>query len=245
MDREGLLQAVEDEGARFYEVSASADPGLRVPACPDWTIEDLAGHLGKIQHWVAGLVEAGEPGQGLGFPEMPAGVDVVAWARDGFEAMVGAFREKGPDAPCWNFGAGAPRVVGWWYRRQALEASVHRFDAESAVGPSPSPVDPELAVEGVDEMLCDMLPLLHRRGATSELHGTFHLHATDADGEWWLDFGAQEPKAVREHKKADTAIRGPASGLYLWLWNRQTPEDAGLEVFGDSAVVEAWRSVTI
>ena len=35
-------------------------------------------------------------------------------------------------------------------------------------------------------------------------------------------------------------MRGPASGLYLWLWNRQTPEAAGLEVFGRVETAAAW-----
>ena len=245
MDDDSLLKAVEAEGSRFYDVARGAQMALRVPACPEWTIEDLVSHVGKIHHWVARLVEAGEPREGMGFPDIPAGAEALPWAEDGFNAMLSAFREKGPDAPCWNFGKGTPRVVRWWYRRQALETAVHRYDIETASGLDSSPVDPELAVEGVDEMLCEMLPVMHRRGATKEMHGTLHLHATDADGEWWVDFSSEEPVAIREHKKADTALRGPASGLYLWLWNRQTPDEAGLEVFGPDAAVAAWRTVTI
>ena len=250
MDSDELLRAVEEEGSRFYDVAVAADPGSRVPACPDWTVRDLTAHLGKVHHWVAALVEAGEPKQGLNFPEVPAGATtsheaLSGWAREGFDAMVGAFRSKGPDAPCWNFRQGAAPVVGWWYRRQALEAAVHRFDAESAAGSQAADVQADLAVEGVDEMLCDMLPAVARRGGTKGLHGTLHLHSTDAHGEWWVDLGEEEPAALREHNKADTALRGPASGLYLWVWNRQEPDEAGLEVFGDDAVLAAWRNVAI
>ena len=250
MDSDGLLAAVTREGSRFYEVAREARPGSRVPACPDWAIEDLVAHLGKINHWVANLVEDGEPKEGLAFPEIPAGAaesreGVLAWAQEGFDSMIAGFRDKGPDAPCWNFRPGSARVVGWWYRRQALEAAVHRFDAESAAGLEPGAVEAGLAVEGVDEILCDMLPMISKRGGAKGLQGTLHLHATDADGEWWVDLGAEQPAAIREHKKADTALRGPASGLYLWAWNRQEPEDAGLEVFGDEAIVASWRTVTI
>lgn len=244
MDDDALLDALRTEAARFFDVASVASRDLPVPACPDWTVEELAGHLGGIHFWVAATVASGAPNPDLRPPEPPDDADAVAWARDGFEAMMAAFDATRPDSPCWNFRPGSPQIVSWWYRRQALEVAIHRFDIESAAG-SPSAVDAPLAVEGIDEILCDMFPFLQRRGATSALHGTLHLHATDAEGEWWIDFDEPEPSASREHKKADTAVRGPASGLYLWLWNRQSPSEASLEVFGPQDVVTAWRSVTI
>ena len=244
MDDGALLDALRSEADRFFDVASVTSPELPIPACPDWTVESLVSHLGGIHYWVAATVEAGGQNPGVRPPERPDGADAVPWARDGFNAMMATFDATRPDSPCWNFGPGSPQIVAWWYRRQALEVSIHRFDVESAAG-SPSEVDAHLAVEGIDEILCDMFPRLHARGATAALHGTLHLHATDAQGEWWIDFDDPEPSARREHKKASTALRGPASGLYLWLWNRQTPEEARLEVFGPEDVVTAWKSVTI
>ena len=244
MDDDALLEALRTQGTRFFEVASATSPELPIPACPGWTVESLVSHLGGIHLWVAAILAAGGQNPGLRPPERPGEAEAVSWARDGFNAMMAAFDARPPDSPCWNFGPGAPQVVAWWYRRQALEVSIHRFDLESAAG-SPSAVDALLAVEGVDEILCDMFPRLHRRGTPAGLHGTLHLHATDAEGEWWIDFDDPEPSARREHKKADTALRGPASGLYLWLWNRQSPAEAGLEVFGPQEVVTAWKSVTI
>ncbi|HVA76184.1 MAG TPA: maleylpyruvate isomerase family mycothiol-dependent enzyme [Acidimicrobiales bacterium] len=245
MDHEALLRAVESEGSRFFDVADTVDTDRKVPACPEWTVEDLVRHLGGIQRWVAAVVEAGEPDSGMSPPQAPAGTDVRVWGREGFEAMLKAFRDKGPDAPCWNFRPGSPQTAGWWYRRQALEAAVHRHDIEAAAGIPARPVDPALAVEGVDEMLCDMLPALRQRGAADALHGTLHLHATDEDGEWWVDFDAEPVAAIREHKKAETALRGPASGLFLWLWNRQKISEDSFEVFGSEEILAAWGKVRI
>jgi hypothetical protein len=117
---------------------------------------------------------------------------------------------------------------------------------QNAGAPSDAgPIAAELAVRGVDEFLADFLPRAFSAhptapATTGALTGTLHLHATDTPGEWWLDFAAEGLATRREHAKADTAVRGPASGLYLWLWNRQAPEAAGLVVFGRAETVGAW-----
>jgi predicted lipid carrier protein YhbT len=119
---------------------------------------------------------------------------------------------------------------------------VHRFDAQSATG-TPDPLAPALAAEGIDEYLTGLLPRIARRQPLEGLAGTFHAHTTDTEGEWVLDFGAEGLSVRREHAKADTAVRGPASGLYLWMLNRQSVDEAGLEVFGDRSVIDAWRNL--
>jgi hypothetical protein len=135
--------------------------------------------------------------------------------------------------------------VGWWRRRQAHEPAEPRWHAQAAAGADPAPIDALLAVEGIDELLEEFAPGLLSSHEGGGLTGTFHLHATDAPGEWWLDFDATDQAPRREHAKADTAVRGPASGLYLWLWNRVTPDQAGLQVFGRKEVADAWRQIQI
>ena len=48
------------------------------------------------------------------------------------------------------------QTVGFWLRRMAHETSIHRRDVESAVG-AETPVAPDLAVDGIDEVLALML----------------------------------------------------------------------------------------
>ena len=57
-------------------------------------------------------------------------------------------------------------------------------------------------------------------------------------GEWVVVFDDNGVTIRREHAKADVAIRGPASDLELFLYNRGGSE--GLETFGDPAAVAAW-----
>jgi uncharacterized protein (TIGR03083 family) len=195
---------------------------------------------------VCAVVAAG--GERVSHRDMPPApsdpAEVVGWYRDGVVALVQAL-DVDPETPAWTFSPSAPDTVRWWRRRQALETAVHRWDAQAAAGGEPEPIDAPLAVEGIDELLGEFAPGLINRHKGDGLTGTFHVHATDAAGEWWLDFDGPEQVARREHAKADTAVRGPASGLYLWLWNRQTPEAAGLEVFGRREVADAWHHVKI
>jgi predicted lipid carrier protein YhbT len=107
---------------------------------------------------------------------------------------------------------------------------VHRYDAETAAG-TPTPVDAELAVDGIDEFLTVFVP---RMGANFGPVGdaTVHVHCTDVDGEWLVACNDGEVAVTREHAKGDVAARGTASDLLLFLWGRVSADT--LEVFGDA-----------
>jgi uncharacterized protein (TIGR03083 family) len=243
MEPEAFLGALVSEGDTFISVAAENLDGP-VPACPDWDVAALVGHLGRVYSWVRLSVAGGGERPSQPRAEPPAERDeIMAWFEQIRGGLLEDFRSHSPDDPAWVFVPTAPQNVAWWLKRQALETAVHRVDAEQAAGSS-SPIEPELAVAGIDEFLGQFLTGVMSQRPVEGLHGTFHVHATDAAGEWWMDLDSREPPRL-EHAKADTAVRGPASGLYLWLWNRLTPEQAGLEVFGDASVVEAWPGLRI
>lgn len=216
---------------------------LKVPTCPDWTVADLLGHLGGVYSWVWLVVRAdGEkPDKGRDVaPEDPAGM--VQWFRQQRAAALSALESKEPGEPAWSFVG--RRDVGWWRRRQALETAIHLHDVQDAAGMSEA-MDPQLAADGVDEILTEFLPGYLSRRPVAGLEGTFHVHCTDVDGEWAVDFSAPSLEVRREHAKADTAVRGPASDLFLWLWNRVPLDCPGLEVFGRRDVAQALTEVRI
>ena len=68
--------------------------------------------------------------------------------------------------------------------------------------------------------------------------GSYHFHTTDVPGEWVVVFDADGVAVSREHAKADVAIRGAASDLELFLYNRRGNDR--LEIFGDPAKVAGW-----
>lgn len=233
-----LLSALAADSEAFADLAT--DLGAAVPPCPGWTVSDLVGHLGGVYSWATAALEAGgeRPSSPRATPpDDPAAV--VPWFLERRAAVLGALTAREPDAPAWNFTRQEGTfTVGWWRRRQALETSIHLFDLEEATGTG-APIDPELAADGVDEYLTAFLAIAARTdpGPLSGVEGTLHVHCTDTEGEWVVDFSGPAPVTRREHAKADTAIRGPASDLFLWVWNRR-PLD-GLEVFGGGGTVRA------
>jgi uncharacterized protein (TIGR03083 family) len=239
MEPGDYLATIRSEGTSLL-ATASGHLDRPVPTCPEWDVAALVTHLGGVYGWVVGILESnGEPFQGKR-PDPPGErAELPEWFASLHSQVIEALSTRPPDAPAWVFASSAPHEAGWWYRRQALETAVHRVDTESAVGQVTS-VEPLLAADGIDEFLMQFLPGILRRSGGGGLEGTLHVHCTDTPGEWWLDFDAEGLTPKREHAKGDTALRGPASGLFLWLMNRQDASDAGMEVLGDGALVEAW-----
>lgn len=198
-------------------------------------------HTGGFGHWAAACVEADRFVDRRDLGAAP-GDDPLAWHRAGHERLMSVLGAVDPDEPRWTFGP--DRRAAFWFRRAAQELGVHRWDVESATG-DPAPLDPDLAADGIDEML----EVFDRVGRIAERFAaggaTLHLHATDvgaaggSTGEWLVVAGDEALGVRREHAEADVAAHGTASGLLLALWGR-VPLDA-LDVRGDAGLLERWQ----
>jgi uncharacterized protein (TIGR03083 family) len=245
------LAALRAQGDRLA-AAAGTGGAVVVPSCPGWTIDDLVGHTASVHQWVAHIVRTGEAVRRRDLPAPPPDHEaLLAWYRAGLSSLIETLGAASPEAETWTFAVHSPSTAGWWMRRMAQETAVHRWDAEAAIAAagngggvrSAEGFVPDLAVDGIDEYLMDFLPDVTGEERAA-LAGTLHLHATDAEGEWIVDLSEPGAPARREHAKADTAVRGPASDLLLWLWNRQ-PAAGRLEVFGDGSVVDGWVRIRI
>ena len=143
-----------------------------------------------------------------------------------------------PEAAAWTWTP--DRTVGFFVRRMAHENAIHRWDAEEAAGGA-SPIDVEVAVDGIDEVLEVGMAYRSRGDAVEYPSGSLHLHRIDGNGEWLISAADGHLRVTREHAKGDAAVRGTAEGLLLYLWDRSRE---GLECFGDQTVVDAWATVT-
>lgn len=218
--------------------AAREEPDAPVAACAGWDRRTLVQHLCVPFGWATVQAEAG-PAERRGFRDAARpgdDDDPFEFLTAATERMVEAFAAMDPTAT-WPTWAG-PRPSAWFARRMAHEAAVHRWDAAGG------PVDPLLAVDGIDELLSEFAPLV-APDRFEEVASTLHLHATDTDqGEWFLTLGPDSITSERIHAKGDAAIRGTASDLYLFAWNRLSLE-APLEVIGDRGAAERWAETVV
>lgn len=242
MEPSGYLDGVRDNASLFVEAVRKAGVDAPVPTCPDWTVADLARHQGRVFYWISTIVEtkAQEYVDRSPFEEEAEAADPLAFIESGVEHALATLSAADPDAMVWNWIDGGPGPARFWFRRMAHETVVHRADAEAAAAGriGTSRVEPaELAVDGIDEFL-DFLDMRSRGGRTPQLSGSYHFHTTDVPGEWVVLFDDDAVTIRRQHAKADVAVRGPASDLELFLYNRRGSD--GLETFGDPAALAAW-----
>jgi uncharacterized protein (TIGR03083 family) len=253
LNEEQYLRALEEN---YEAMVAAARNGLepQVPGCPDWSVGALMGHMIAVYAAWAWRVGGGTgeeipdeqvdrfPGYLLwleaGLPRESTPPAVLSWLDTAYGELNEGLTRADPADPVGTWFP-PDQTAGFVQRRMAHETAVHRWDAQSAHG-EPEQIEPELARDGIDEMLDVHLPMhrvwLEPRANAGE---RYHFHRIDGDGEWLVVFDPSgEVQVSTEHAKGDVAIRGTASDLLLWLWGR-VPSDR-LEVIGDRGLAERW-----
>lgn len=247
MEPSRWLELLAIEGDRLGSVPVDS-LDTPVPTLPDWTVERVLRHTGKVHRWVTATLAAG-PGAGLAtdveaLPKGPAALDAY---RESVLAVAEELARHDPNEESTTFVG--PGTAAFWYRRQAHEVVVHRVDAQDAVhaagGPAPDPIAVDHAADATDEWARLFLATRFGQragGLPEDLHGrSVHIHGTDDPGptdgaEWILRLGADGVEVEASHAKGDVALRGPAEDLLLVLWRRRPLTD--VEVVGEVTVAE-------
>ena len=243
-DKEFFVEAVRREGATFLQAARGVDLTAPVPPCPKWTVWDLVRHLGVVydwqrRHFVRG--ETSEPAHER--TTAPEGEAVYAWFAEQHAAVLDSLAGLDPETPAWNWSV-QPEQGAFWHRRMAQETAVHRWDAQSAAA-LPQPVDPELAADGVAEVLEVFLPGGRRMGP-EDADGVVRLVATDTGDEWAVRVRGSEVALLDTGTLLDAgpgaqaAAAGTASDLLLALWGRVRFDV--LTVEGDPYLLSALRT---
>lgn len=237
LDADTYRRTVRDEATALVAAAERAGLDARVPSCPDWDVAALLAHIGRVHRWAAGNIAARELTSPAATEQPPAGAALFDYARAGAAAL-SAELDRPADEPAWTFAP--PPTVAFWQRRQAQETAMHRVDAELAGGAA-SPIDADLAADGIDEWL-QLLSYRPGKPPPTGTGETLHLHCTDRPGEWLLRRTPEDLQIEPTHAKGDVAVRGSASDLLLVLLHRASPE--GVEVLGARPVLDTFLAET-
>jgi len=226
------IDAVARESATLAEALGAGPRGARVPSCPEWSVDELAVHVGQFTGlWAHVLCEGtGRPKPPA--PDPPEEGDLGEWYRGLAGALVEELRATPPETQVWTW-MPDDQTPAFVARRAAHELAVHRVDAQLARG-AHTPIDAELAADGIDEVLL----LVQSQGEPAGEGQTLHLHGTDRGDEWLLTLAPSGLEVERAHGKGDLALRGAVSDLELVLYQR--PPIAEVEHHGDDEVLAAW-----
>jgi uncharacterized protein (TIGR03083 family) len=240
--RQRCIEAVVEEGERVGVLAqeldhralpSRADLDVRVPWVPEWRARDLVGHLGTVHRWATAIVQAGTTeAPPRATRQEPPPERLLDWYGEGLTQLVRALRTTPPESPAWHMSPAAEKVAASWARRQAHELVVHRMDLEAAAEVPHAPVAPDLAADGVDELLGVVVPRWAHTEPLASAQGSVAVNATDIGRSW----------SVRVHRgrvsvdpgrsgSEDAQVSGSATQLLLHLWGR--PADVVVE--GDPA----------
>jgi uncharacterized protein (TIGR03083 family) len=249
------------EAAAFEAAARQADgagAAPAVPSCPGWVMTDLVLHLGTVHRLVAHLIgeriqqppAVGDDLSWLSLPQewigwlppgrapegypLPSGL--LDWFGAGAADLEELFRATEPGEPVWTWSA--DHSAGFWQRMQAIEAAVHRWDAEDAMGTA-RPLDAALAADAVGQTFEIMAPW--RRAVAKAPPGQgerFLFRRTDGPQTWAVQFDGDTVRLGAPSGQHDIQISGTASDLALFLWQRKVADR--LEVRGDPVLLDRY-----
>ncbi|MFD7235400.1 maleylpyruvate isomerase family mycothiol-dependent enzyme [Streptomyces syringium] len=244
---------VEAQTGLLRSALHGTDLSTTVPTCPDWSLSELALHVGGAHRWAETIVRtrASEPvgpeavpGAAGPDPLDAAGLD--AWLAEGAEAFARTLRAADPTEEVWTW---APQQTpGFWARRMAHETVIHRADAFATAGLDFT-LDADLAADCLDEWLeIGSYPqAVEHKPQLKELLGpgrTIHLHATDTpaelEAEWFVDLTGERATWRRAHEKAAVAVRGPLTDVLRVFYRRLPADTDRVEVLGDRELLDFW-----
>lgn len=233
-----MLDVIGIEADLMLGAAESALPSAaqaEVPGCPDLTLAETLRHVGSVHRATTLWVRDGHrPEQ---WQRSPSDDDLVGFVRTGVNELLTELGRHEPAEPCDTWWP-ADRTHGFWWRRMVHETTIHRVDVEAAAGGPVHSIDPELALDGIDELL--FLWFGHRLNElrmSLPQQGVVALAA--ADRCWLATFEPGHSTARRAEEAdlstADAVVSGEPMEIYLWSWGRLP--DQSVQIVGDQEAV--------
>lgn len=253
IDRERCIWTESD---RFGAVLVATDHRARVPTCPDWNVVDLLKHLTQVHGFWAAVIGDRLTGPAIdeferkrpALPHDPAQLQDLR--REATADLLNALNGRDPSEPAWSWFP-PDQTVDFTWRMQTHETTMHRVDAELAAGLPISPIDPEVAADGIGHML-DVMWAWAPVDAARSVTGTVEIRATDTGQSWlantirwsgeaWGQTFTDHPGCARvDVGDPDATISGTAEELDLLVWTRA---DRNIARFGDPDTLNEFQAV--
>lgn len=240
LDYTRSIEVLASEVALLALAADGQRPERQVPACPGLNLGETVRHVGSLCRMAAEWVRTGrQPTRWQQDPD--PGQTLPDYARAAATPLVEALSSRSADDPCETWWP-EDRTCGFWARRIAHEATVHRMDVQAAAGLPVDPVPDDVAEDGVDEVLT--LWLGHRLSVLG-VRGTRDATVAIRVGTrtWLTRTGPTPSQAWRatpeEAESADAEVTGTPMSVYRWLWGR-IPDREVQPVGDDDAIAQLW-----
>ena len=250
----GCHRATTDEYCRLLElatdelvaVARATAFDVELPSCPGWTVATVVEHVGGLHRWAESHVHLSSlrhlrPAE-IEDRHLPSDGEWETWLRDGAARLVRTLRAADPDRQVWAWGA--DKHVRFWGRRMVFETTIHRADVEIALERDPQ-IDGSLAVDGLDEFLDNLPHAVSFAPMVKELRGsgeTLSFVASDIDVDWTIRLHDDGFSWGHAPGTADVSLAAGASDLLLFAYGRFAPAAARIDIDGDMALLEKWRT---
>jgi uncharacterized protein (TIGR03083 family) len=247
-----LCAALVSATATLAGVVGRTEQDLRIPSCPDWTMRQLATHVGRAHRWAAEIVSTRSE-RFIEFRSVPDGkpppgaAGQAEWLTTGAASLAAAVAAAGDDL-VWAFLDLRP--AAFWARRMANETLVHCVDAQLAAG-DVIEMQAGFAADAIDEWLTVMSPL---NAGEPDLRSVLppgaalHVLATgpagEPAGEWRVIHGQDGVRVLRGPGAGVVGLAGPAGDVLLVLMRRLPVSAPSVQVGGDAPVLDRWLALT-
>jgi uncharacterized protein (TIGR03083 family) len=241
MDPADMLAQLASDGAalRSAAVYHLDEP---VPTCPGWTVRDAVMHTAQVYDHKATIIEGSLGGPPDPWPPAYDVDDLLEFFDQKLHRVIEALRSPDPDAGVWTWYE-PDQSVGFWVRRMMQETVIHRADVESAAGP-PTRIDPEVAVDGIDELVERMLCYDTEAYAEAGVGAGQRVVIEAGGSAWAVTLGPEAATFSREVPgDTDALIGGEPSEVLLALWNR-LPYEA-VTTTGDAGALASLRAAVV
>lgn len=238
------LEWFTDNVEWFQELPVS-QLGTPVPNCPGWDVADVLNHLSAGLGLAYPVAVSTPPHtaservfNNVAWPDGPAvGHAAIERFKTNLAACIHHFHAADPDQPCWTYSG--PGHAAFWFRRAAIETTLHRIDVEEALAID-STLNPTRARDAIVETLEFALPLA--ADTTEAPSGSLRVESAELDLQMDVVSGVQRPNT---NDGPAASISGTGQAVLCALWGRESSasQPAAIVIGGNRNVADEWLTL--